>query len=427
MSFLPGFLKHKKKLDPVVTPVSEVISLAALKELIPIRNFDTETIEAFATNLKPEIYPKDTILFKIGEPVESALYLLEGSVTILKPDNTSYVIKNGTAKARFPLSTGVIHDTSAIAETEISLLRVSQKIMSTRDASKDKLAQIIIPDSLIYNHLMQAFIEHYSHEKQELLCLPSMALKLRQAMQQDFGISEIAKIIQLDPVISAKLIQMANSPLYVCNTPANSCFEAVNRLGLDVTRNLVISLSLRHVFKSHSTTMKEVLDRIWKHSVYISALSFVLAKLSNKILPEEALLAGLMCDIGSIPFLNFVDNLPKDFYNEQDLNSVMACVKGAIGYKILFEWSFSDEMIKIPLYSTNWQYNAGPFLDLTDIVILARLHAEIGRAEQNQLPVITAIPAASKLLPGGLTPTMSLTLLNEAKLLIHDTLKIFSS
>lgn len=427
MSFLPGFLKNKKKLEPVVTKVSEVVSLEALKELIPIRNFDAETIEAFATNLKPEIYSKDAILFKIGEPVDAALYLLEGSVTIFKPDNSSYIVKNGTAKARFPLSTGVIHDSTAIAETEVGLLRVSPKIMSNRDASKDKLSQLTIPDSLVNNRLMQAFIEYYSHEKQELLCLPTIAVKLRHAMQQDLGISEIAKIIQLDPVISAKLIQMANSPLYVCNIPANSCLEAINRIGLDVTRNLVTSLALRHVFKSHSSTMKDALERIWRHSIYISALCFMIAKLSNRLLPEEALLAGLICDIGVIPFLNFADNLPKDFYNEQDLKHVMACVKGPIGYKILFEWGFSDEMLKVPVSSTNWQYNASPHLDLTDVVILARLHAEMGRTEQNQLPVITSIPAASKLLDGGLSPTMSLNLLNEAKLLINNTLKILST
>jgi len=427
MSFLPSFFKNNKSASPASQLVSENITVGMLSDLIPIRNFSTEKLEAFATNLKSEMYPKGSILFRLGENTDSALYLLKGMITLSDDTGKAYEVNDGTAKARFPLSSGSKHTTTALAETDVSILRVSQNIMASRSASSNHFSQLIIPDDLADNRLLQTFAEHYANEKLEIPTLPDVAIKLRNAIQQDVGVNEAAKIIQMDPVMSAKLIELANCPLYVCSTPAKSCFEAINRIGLNATRNLVISLSIHHVFKSHSPLVKKFLDRIWKQSLYISTLSFVLAGLTKQAKPEEALLAGLVCDIGTVPFLHFADNLPKDYYTEADLMRSLACVKGPIGYKLLLEWGFSEEFIKIPVYSDDWYQNTSKELNLTDIVVLSRLHSAIGHTDMASLPVITSIPAASKLKNYSLSPEMSLNLLHNAKQQISDALKAFSN
>jgi len=426
MSFLPAFLKNKKHTSPANTLVSENISIDTLRELIPIRNFSNEKLEAFATNLKSEMHPKGSTLFRLGEDTDSALYLLKGMIILSDDAGKTYEINDGTAKARFPLSSGSRHTTTAVAETDVSILRVSQNIMATRSTSPSHLSQLLIPDELADNRLLQIFAEHYANEKLEIPTLPDVAIKLRNAIQQDVGINDAVKIIQLDPVMSAKLIELANCPLYVCSTPAKSCFEAINRIGLNATRNLVISLSIHHVFKSHSPLVKKFLDKIWKQSIYISTLSFVLAGITKQANPEEALLAGLICDLGAVPFLHFADNLPKDYYTEADLERALDCVKGPIGSKILLEWGFSEEFIKVPVYSDDWYQNTSKELSLTDIVVLSRLHSEIGHTDMASLPVITSIPAASKLKNYSLSPELSLNLLHNAKQQINDALKAFS-
>jgi len=427
MSVLSTFFKNKGNAPPVNSLVSESVSVEKLRELIPIRNFSAELLDAFAADLKPEMYPKGSTLFRLGEDTDSALYLLNGIVMLSDDTGKTYEIKNETVKARFPLCSGSKHTTTAVAETDVSILRVSEKIMATRSASSGPLSQLLIPEELVGNRLLQAFADHYTNEKLELPCFPSIAAKLQNTMQLDAAcISEAAIIIQLDPVIAAKLIELANCPLYVCATPAKSCFEAVKRIGLNAARNLVISLSLHQVFKSHSPLITNFLDKIWKQSIYISALSFVLARLTKQVNPEEALLAGLICDLGTVPFLHFVNNLPKDYYTEADLRSIMACVKGPIGYKILVEWGFSEEFIKVPVFSDDWYQNNSKELSLTDIVVLSRLHSEIGRTDMANLPAITSIPAAGKLKNCSLSPEHSLKLLHDAKQQINEALKILS-
>ncbi|MEQ1528607.1 MAG: HDOD domain-containing protein [Methylococcales bacterium] len=421
MSFLSPFFQGKNSAPESVK--SEVISMETLKELIPIRNFSNEKLQAFASNHKSEVFIKKTKLFSLGEETNAALYLLKGTVVLTDDLGNSYEISSGTAKAKFPLSSGTKHTTTAIAKTDVSILRVSQKIMASKDPGTTLHSQLNIPEALAGNQLLHTFAEHYESEDLEIPSLPDIAIKLRHAIQNDIGIAEAVKIIQLDPVISAKLIEIANCPLYVSALPAKSCFEAVNRIGLIAARNLVIGLSINHIFKNNSPVIKKILDKIWKQSLYISALSSVLAKASKQINPEEALLAGLVCNIGTVPFLNFAANLPKDYYTPADIEQALPFVNGPIGYKILVDWGFSEEFVKIPVYCEDWYQDSSDKLSLIDIVVLSRLHSRIGKTDIASLPAITSIPAASKLQNFSLSPEHSLSILHEAKHQIADALR----
>jgi HD-like signal output (HDOD) protein len=190
---------------------------------------------------------------------------------------------------------------------------------------------------------------------------------------------------------------------------------------------LVIGLSISHIFKNKSPLIKKYLDKIWKQSINVSTLSYVLASVTKQANPAEALLAGLICDLGAVPFLNFAANLPKDYFTEADIEEALPYVKGPVGYKILLDWGFSEEFLKVALYSEDWYQNGSDELNLTDIVVLSRLHSKIG---QPDLPIITSIPAASKLKDFSLSPENSLNLLHQAKQQINDALdalKVFAN
>jgi HD-like signal output (HDOD) protein len=427
MSFLNPFLKGKKTEEARPNYASETVSIDILHKLIPIRSYSEEILQAFATDNKAEIYPKQTILFRINETTDSILYLLSGTIMLTDESGNHYEVVANTAKAKFPLSSGTIHTTTAIAKTEVSLLRVQQKIMVSKQSPLTELTKLNIPKEQSENHLLQLFSEHLEQEKLELPTLPDIAIKLRNAMLQDISLADAVKIIQLDPVITAKLIEVANCPLYLSPMPAKSCFTAVSRIGLNATRNLVIGLSINHIFKTNSPLIKKQLDNLWKQSLYISTLSHVLASVTKQANPEEALLAGLICDIGAVPFLNFTTKLPKEYYTEADLQNALPVVKGPIGCKVLLEWGFPDELTQVPYFSDDWYQNTSSELSLLDIVVLSRLHHKMSHADMNELPAMTSIPAASKLKNFALSPEYSLKVLFEAKHLINDALKVLAN
>ena len=426
MALMDSFFKDKKKSKPSCSLVSEEIHLEQLKQLIPIRNLSEEMLQSFALENKSEVVPAGNILFNINEATDSTIYLLKGTVSLCDNNGKTYEVEATGAKSKFPLSSGLKHTTTATAKSDISILRVSQKIMSI-NSKKHHTRELKIPDELKHSRLLQTFAQHFHDEDLEVPSLPGIAIKLRTAMQNNIGVAEAVKIIQLDPVISAKLIEVANCPLYVSIVPVKSCLEAVNRIGLNATRSLVISLSIKNIFKNNSAKIKKLLDRLWKNSLYISSISYVLASVSKQSNPEEALLAGLICDIGAIPFLNFVSNLPSDYFNEEEIIKAIPVVKGVVGSTILEKWGFAEEFVQVPIKSEDWyQQSEGP-LSYTDIVVLSRLHSKIGANKVADLPTITSIPAASKLEDITLSPENSLSILHDAKNKINDALKTFSS
>ncbi len=401
------------------------ITIEALKQLFPIRNLSEQILESFATDKEIEIIKAGSTLFQVNEPTESAIYLLSGCVALSDQNGKSYEIEAGSAHAKFPLCSGNKHTTTAIAKTDIGILRVSIKIMAKTNRAEH--GSLEIADEYRDNRLLALFANYFQDHELEIPSLPEVAIHLRKAIEKDVGIADAVKIIQLDPVISAKLIELANCPLYLTEMPASNCLDAVKRIGLNAARSLVVSLSLKPLFKTKQRLLKHHLESLWRQSLYLSVLCHTLASKSQQQNPEDALLAGLICDIGALPFLNFVANLPSEFINDLEIKEAIPILKGVVGAAILKEWDFPQTFIDVALNSNDWFENSTDELSLTDIVVLSRLHALIGNKNSSDaLPAISAIPASSKLKYMALSPEYSLDILHDAKAKIQAALSILS-
>lgn len=420
MASIKGFFS-KRQANAPEPRFGNKVSPEILEQLFPIRNLSAEIRHSFASENRVELIDVGSTLFEINQPADCAIYLISGIVRCSDQNDRSYNIEAGSDQAKFPLCSGSKHTTTAVAQSNLSILRVSLKIMSSGNRFQHKALEI--PEQLENNRLLALFADHYQNHELEIPSLPDVAIQLRKAIQKDVSLQDAVKIIQIDPVISAKLIEVANCPLYLTIVPAKNCLDAVKRIGLNATRSLVVSLSLKQVFNSSSPLIKQRLEKLWKQSLNLSTLCYVLASLSK----QDALLAGLVCDIGAIPFLSFAANLPTEFIIEAEIEQALPVVMGVVGATILKEWQFSDEFIDAALNSENWYQNSSEELSLTDIVVLSRLHGLIGKKSSVELPAITAIPAASKLKGIALSPENTLAILHDAKTKIHESLAMLAS
>ncbi len=282
-----------------------------------------------------------------------------------------------------------------------------------------------VPEDLRENEFFKAFNQYYQKGELVVPSLPNVALKLREAVQKDIGIKEAVTIVNLDPVISSKLIQVVNSPIYRTANPISTCHDAVNRLGLTTTRNLVTSISMRNLFKSKNKKLNLRVHALWKKGIQVSSICQTLAAITKGTNPDEALLAGLIHNMGALPIIIFADTLSPDDYTDEDLNRTIRALQGIIGNIILKKWSFPDNLLQIPRQSENWYHSNGDKLDLTDIVILAKFHSYLGSKQVHSLPPIHTLPAFQKLGDNALTPDMSLLALQDAKHQISEAMSLF--
>jgi HD-like signal output (HDOD) protein len=406
------------------------ISAEILNSLFPIRNLSDEVRSAFSIDRTAEVCGVGSVLFSRGEKVDSVYYLLEGSVLMELGEGTSYQVHADTAKARFPLCAGQCYSGTAHALTDVQFLRVSPKIMSGGCEAGDKplsldLSSLDVPESVRQSHLFQSFCQHFADEALKVPTLPDVAVKLRKAMESDVGMEEVARIVQMDAAIAAKLVHVANSPLYLSINTIQTCQDAIVRLGLAATRNLVVSYSLRQIFQCRDPFINQLLRAEWKKSINLSCLCWVLASENGDANPSEAQLAGLTADIGVVPFLYYVENLPRDYWSPEELDTVIPYIRGPVGAFVLSQLNFPPELVNIPSLAEAWLHDSGPTLTLSDIVMMSRLHSYIGTPKMAEVPAINSVPACSKLRKGELTPELTLKVLHEAKDKINQSLKLF--
>lgn len=372
-------------------------------------------------------------MFESGAQDDSVLYLLEGTVCMETDYGSTYVVDAHSPKARFPLSSGRRHSATAVAQSDVSVLRVSSRVMALNEKPRpgDNLSRTVqqadIPEEIQNLRIFEAFCQHLANDKISIPMLPDIAVQLRKAIIQDLPIGRLVDIVQLDASIASKLVQVANCPLFLAKEPVSNCRDAIIRLGLNATRDLVISLSIKHLVNCRHKEIHRRWKDLWLQSTHLSCLSFVLATETRFVNPEEALLAGLIADIGMIPLLQFADHFPKELYEPEDIDRIAPLIKGLAGRYLLGKWDFPNELVMIPEVSENWYHDQGDRLQLADIVILSRLHLYIGTPKMTELPAINSIPASSKLKDRTLSPGQSLNVLHQARDRIRDLRAILAT
>lgn len=415
----PVFTEHKKQ------------SLATLKKLAPLRDMDDVYIQQLAhTTLS---YTQGSVIFRLGQKTNSVFYLLEGSVELQPDSDNRYILSADSSLANLPLNSGKVCGATAFAKTDIVILAISGEFIcrwsgkSLQQTVAVEFVDIELPEQIAGNRFFSSFSNAYRENKLSLPSLPNVALRLKEAMEKDLGINEAVKIIEVDVSIVAKLIQLANSPLYSPITPITNCHAAVTRLGLDQTRKLVMGISLKQLFRCQNPQLMKKMQDLWKSSLYISSLSFVLAQENGSPNPEDALLAGLVSDIGIIPILHFAEQYPNEYPNLDVLDSAIPFLSPPVGSLVLHTLGFAPELASIPKYAEDWFYESeGDKLNLVDVVILAKLHGYFGTNRAKEIPYLNSIPAYTKLKHSKLTPDFSLHILHKAKHRIQAAMNFLS-
>lgn len=401
------------------------LSLEYLKQLIPIGDLPIETLRNLNISLRN--FMPGEIIFSRGDLTETICYLKSGQIFVEIEKDYGYTLDAGTFKALHPISTSKQYKFNCFAKTQTSVIYVPINCLHERNVylNNPLINPANIPKALQDCALFTGICSSYQKNELRIPSLPDVALRLRRALQKEISIADSVKIINLDPVISSKLIQIVNSPMYRTLEPAKSCFDAVNRLGLKTCQNIATSISLNSLFISSDKQLHEKIQALWKQTIYIAALSYTLANLSKRLDPDEALLAGLVNNIGSVAIIAFAETLNKAHYTEQELDQCIAILEPQLSISILKSWDFPEIFLNIPLKTNNWFYDDDKNLQLHDLVLLAKYHSLMGSAHKKTLPPIHTISAFEKLGDNELTADLSLKALSDAKQQISETLLFF--
>ncbi|MGD9171389.1 MAG: HDOD domain-containing protein [Candidatus Thiodiazotropha sp.] len=255
--------------------------------------------------------------------------------------------------------------------------------------------------------------------------LPEVALKVRDAVEREqSSANQIADIIASDAALSARLLQVANSPLYRGRVTIDNLQMAVARLGIRLVRSLVVSLIMQQIFQATSDLLDAKFRQTWEESVQIAAISRVLASNTEHLDKEQAMLAGLIHNIGALPILAMAENHDELLEDADELDRIIDALSPQIGQRILTIWEFPESLIQVPANYLNLDYNSKGNADYVDIVLVARLESLMNSDTTIDTSNWSEIPAFKKI---GLEPEVNIIEIEGVADDIHDIEVMFLS
>ena len=143
-----------------------------------------------------------------------------------------------------------------------------------------------------------------NNDELQLPALPEVALRIRdEAENQSVSAQSLGQVLSADPALSARMIKIANSPMFRAANTIENLNMALSRLGVVYAANLATGLAMSQMFQATNEIVDRKLRATWAEATNIAAISAVMAKSFTSLRPDQAALAGLTHTIGVLPIL----------------------------------------------------------------------------------------------------------------------------
>lgn len=131
-------------------------------------------------------------------------------------------------------------------------------------------------------------------------CLDAAILVRNTLKDPDVNLDKVVQAIGIEPLISSKLLRLANSVSYnPAGQHVTDIKAAISRLGFNVVRTTSLAVAMDQMLKSrHLAAYDRIAHQTWEHSIQVASIARVLARNLGRVAPEEAMLAGLVHNIG---------------------------------------------------------------------------------------------------------------------------------
>jgi len=149
----------------------------------------------------------------------------------------------------------------------------------------------------------------------EIPSLPEAAkIAILNTLSIERSSSELSNIIKKDPLLTLKILRLANSPLYLRTSKVSNIKDAIVLLGYKTIKSIILSITIRDIFKFEETELFSV-KAFWLHSIATAIVSEKIAEISNANFKDEAYTIGLLHDIGKVILLTSSEDEYKDVIN----------------------------------------------------------------------------------------------------------------
>jgi HD-like signal output (HDOD) protein len=222
---------------------------------------------------------------------------------------------------------------------------------------------------------VQSLAAELSKGRVDLPAYPEVAMRVRQVLA-DEGVTNdrIAKIIASDAGLATRMLAMANSAaLSRGGKPLLDLKLAVTRVGHDNVRSAALAYALAQLRAADSLAhIRNELAALWESSTLVAALARVLAVRAKAGNPDEAMLAGLLHNVGCVYILARAERHSVLFSNRAARDMLMTDWQAQIGKGIAQNWGLSEHVADAIGEQDNLDRQEAGRRDLVDALFVAK-------------------------------------------------------
>ncbi len=186
-----------------------------------------------------------------------------------------------------------------------------------------------------------------SDDDLELPGFPEVVIKLQKALGDEHGsLKEVSRIINSEPALAARLMQLANSAAFRQTTdPVGELRTAVTMLGLNIVRATATNFAMQQMQNQEwLQPLHPELQKIWKSSNKVAATAYTVSKQLEAMQPDKAMLAGLFHQLGRLYLLTVAHRDDTALINDPAWESIVDDWHPTITRAILDSWGLPEDV-----------------------------------------------------------------------------------
>lgn len=189
----------------------------------------------------------------------------------------------------------------------------------------------------------------------ELPAVPMVAGKVIELIDNpNSSLEDLQKAITADQAMTTRILKIANSSFYGIRQNIDTISEALSILGLKVTRLIVLAAATRGIYKRFGA----VEQKLWEHSLGVSIAAGVIGSEVSHVKREEAVVAGLLHDVGKVAINNSLPDKYSEILKKIDEDKmpsikfeqeILGFDHTEVGYFLALKWGFPELLTEIIL------------------------------------------------------------------------------
>lgn len=162
----------------------------------------------------------------------------------------------------------------------------------------------------------------------------------------EVSLIRIAQAVSAEPLLSSKLLALANSAIYAAGSPVKDVKSAINRLGLQKVKTVSFNIAMRQLLLSAKVVnFENITHQLWQHSLQTAAACQVIASRMTRLNADTAFLAGMVHDIGAFYMLFRASQYPELLERPESLKHLVMQWHESIGISVLNALHMPEEIV----------------------------------------------------------------------------------